>query len=375
MKAVIVNCFDNIENRVDLVCEFFKKVGYEVIVIQSNFRHIKKKYRKDSKEDFIFVKTRPYYKNLSLDRLLSHYKYANDAFEIVEQLKPDLLYIFAPPNSLLKFATNYKIKYKKIKLIIDLIDLWPESLPIKNIKKLPPFTLWSLMRNNSFKYADLVITECNLYKDILGKKLKGVKTETIYLANREIDLVKNPHLSDREVHLAYLGSINNIIDIPRIKKIIEVISKIKPVTLHIIGDGEKKQELIDSAQAVGATVEYYGKIYEPQKKQEIFDKCHYGLNIYNENICVGLTMKSIDYFQHGLPILNNIPADTAEIVENYGVGINILEDEDINLKIINLTLMDNKLSRINAIELFKEKFSADAFFKKMELTLKKYLII
>lgn len=38
------------------------------------------------------------------------------------------------------------------------------------------------------------------------------------------------------------------------------------------------------------------------------------------DVCVGLTMKSVDYFRHDLPILNNIPADTAELVDREPGG-------------------------------------------------------
>jgi len=54
MKAVIVNCFDTYEDRVDLVHKFFKGKGYKVTVVQSDFRHFKKVYRKEPKEDFRF---------------------------------------------------------------------------------------------------------------------------------------------------------------------------------------------------------------------------------------------------------------------------------------------------------------------------------
>jgi len=50
-KVVIVNCFDTYEDRVDLIHEFFREKGYEVTVIQSDFRHFKKNYRDDSKKD------------------------------------------------------------------------------------------------------------------------------------------------------------------------------------------------------------------------------------------------------------------------------------------------------------------------------------
>lgn len=367
MKAVIVNCFDTYEERVDLVHEFFVGQGYDVTVIQSDFRHFKKVYREEPKEGFIFVKSKPYNKNLSVARLSSHYRYASDAFKIVEEIKPDLLYTFVPPNSLVKFAASYKQKHREVKLILDLIDLWPETMPIVKAKKFPPFTFWGAMRDKSLKYADLVITECDLYQSVLCDALNGVKTKTMYLAKREINVVRNPQLSDDEIHLAYLGSINNIIDIPKIKEIIETIKKVKPVTLHIIGDGESKQELIDAAKAGGATVEYHGKIYDSQKKQDVFDKCHFGLNIMKDSVCVGLTMKSIDYFQHGLPIINNIPADTAELVEKYGVGVNIVDGlNNITIKIFEVS--DNKTiinMRAKSIDVFREKFSVGSFNNNM----------
>ena len=372
MKVVIINCFDTYEDRVELVHEFFKENNHDVTVIQSDFRHFKKIYREESKENFIFVKSKPYYKNLSAARLFSHYIYARDAFKIVEYLKPDLLYTFIPPNSLATFAAKYKQKNKKVKLILDLIDLWPETIPIGKAKNYPPFTLWGAMRDKSLKYADFVITECDLYQTVLRKALKGVKTETVYLAKKNIEVVSSPNLSIDEVHLAYLGSINNIIDIPKIIKIIQSIREVKPVTLHIIGDGESKEELINSAKLVGASVEWHGKVYDPQAKQDIFDRCHFGLNIMKESVCVGLTMKSIDYFQHGLPIINNIPADTTKIIENYDMGVNVNGklNSDIIKKISEYNDKRYLGSQLNNI-LFSKMFSTQTFNEKMNRICKK----
>jgi hypothetical protein len=372
MKVVIVNCFDTYEDRVDLVHEFFKEQGYDVTVIQSDFRHFKKVHREEPKDGFIFVKSKPYFKNLSVSRLWSHYKYASDAFKIVEETKPDLLYTFVPPNSLAKFAASYKRKHIEVKLILDLIDLWPETMPIGKAKKFPLFAFWGAMRDKSLKYADLVITECDLYQSVLGNALKGVKAETLYLAKRDINLVSNPQLSDDEIHLAYLGSINSIIDILKIKEIIENIKMVKPVTLHIIGDGESKQELIDAAKAGGATVEYHGKIYDPQEKQDIFDKCHFGLNIMKDSVCVGLTMKSIDYFQHSLPIINNIQHDTKKIISEYGIGYNISckEFDNIVVQIVNIDINKLLSIKMNVDRVFKRFFSIHSFNENLEKILK-----
>ncbi|WP_128896346.1 hypothetical protein [Longirhabdus pacifica] len=367
MNAVIVNCFDTYEDRVDLIYQFLKKQGHDVIVIQSDFRHFKKVKRENPKEGFTFVESKPYYKNLSVQRLSSHYKFARDAFKVVEEIKPDLLYTFVPPNSLAKFSAKYKQKNPKMKLIFDLMDLWPETMPTGNLKKLPPFIFWGALRDRSIRYSDFVITECDLYQSVLKKPLKELKIETLYLTKKGINVVSKPKFCEDEIHLSYLGSINNIIDIQKIQEIIQAIKKVKPVTLHIIGDGESKQDLIDVSKSAGATVIYYGKVYDSQVKQNIFDKCHFGLNIMKATVCVGLTMKSIDYFQHRVPILNNISADTAKLVDGYDIGYNIHEDLKGSVdKILCLNSKDHIKMRINTQNVFDQFFSMEAGIKKLD---------
>lgn len=371
MKVVIINCFDTYESRIDLVYDHFKEKGYDVTAIQSNFKHFAKAHRTESKPGFIFVKTKPYYKNISVARLLSHYNYAKKAFKLAEIIKPDLLYVTVPPNSLAKIAAQYKKDHKDVYLIFDLIDLWPETMTIGRIKRIPPFTLWRNLRDNSLKYADCVITECNLYQTVLGDALKGLKKGTLYFANKDVNVVSKPKLDEEKMHLCYLGSINNIIDIPKIKAIIRAITDIKPTTLHIIGDGEKRQTLIDEVKNAGAAVEYHGIVYTHQAKQNIFDICHFGLNIMKDDVCVGLTMKSIDYFQHGLPILNNIQGDTEALVDKYGVGINVDGDGNIVEKLSKMSSTELFTMRNNSVELFESLFSINAFNKIFDEILNK----
>lgn len=372
MKVVIVNCFDTYEDRVDLLHDFFIENGHNVTVIQSDFRHFKKIKRTESKQNYTFLETKPYYKNMSLRRMSSHFSYSKKAFQIINELQPDLLYVLIPPNSLTKFAAKYKVKHHNVKLIFDLIDLWPETMPIGNIKSILPFFLWKKMRDDSLKLADFVITECDLYQEVLKKKLIGIKTKTIYLAKKEVNLIRDPIFSVDQIHICYLGSINNIIDIQQIKKLVNLINKIKPVTLHIIGDGERKEFFIDEIKSVGAIVEYHGKVYDPQEKQYIFDKCQFGLNIMKNTVCVGLTMKSIDYFQAGLPIINSIKADTAEKVDKYDIGINISEDNinDVAIKVTMLEMKELLHMRENTKKMFDDLFSLKSFNEELNCVIK-----
>ncbi|AIQ76188.1 hypothetical protein [Paenibacillus odorifer] len=372
MKVVIVTCFDTYEDRIDLLHEYFCKRGDEVTIIQSDFRHFKKSKRIEEKPGYIFVNTSTYNKNLSIARLRSHYAYAKKAFELVENIKPELLYAVIPANSIAKFAGEYKKNNNDVKLVFDLVDLWPETMPIGNMKYFPPFTFWRLMRDNSLKFADFIITECNLYQSILKDLLKNSKKDTVYLAKKEIKIVNNSVLNEREFHLCYLGSINNIIDIQQIKKFIKALHEIKPTTLHIIGDGENRNLLIEEINSTGAVVKYHSKLYDAAEKQLIFDQCHFGLNIMKKDVCVGLTMKSIDYFQHGLPIINNIQADTAEIVELYKIGFNLTDTniQELVYEITNIDLEQFVEMRKNTKKVFNDFFSSVAFNKKMNVVIK-----
>lgn len=368
MKVAIVNCFDTYEERVNLLYKYFSDKGHEVRVIESDFRHFKKEKRECKRKDFIFIDTKPYYKNMSIDRIKSHYIFARDAFKLVEEIKPDILYVLLPPNFLAKFAAEYKNKNKDVKLYFDIIDLWPETMPMGDMKLFPPFIYWRNLRDKNLNNANFIITECNLYKKVMSNALKGCNVETIYLSRLESKIETNTEINTDEVNLCYLGSINNIIDIEKIKKIINSINKIKPTTLHIIGDGEKRQILIDEVKSTGAKVEYYGKVYDISKKQEIFDKCHFGLNIMKDSVCVGLTMKSIDYFQHGLPIINNIQEDTVDLVNKYKIGINITNNniEEIASRISSYKIESIKKMKKNTHQVFDEIFSYEAFSKKLD---------
>lgn len=364
MNIVIIDCFDTWEHRVDLLKKVLVEDGHKITVLMSDYKHREKTKRTKDKDGFIFFSAEPYKKNISIARLHSHMQLSTDVFGWIEENAKsiDLIWVLVPPNSFVADAGRAKQKYPNIKLVIDLIDLWPESMPLGGIK--PLLTPWRTLRNKNFQYADVIVTVCDLYKNVLGKTLDGKQVETLYLARE--DKGYNPHLClpKDKLNLVYLGSINNIIDIDVIGKIITKFRNIKPVKLIIIGDGEKREKMIRAAENAGAEVEYKGVVYDRDEKQRIFDSCHYGLNVMKELVCVGLTMKSIDYFEFGLPIINNIHGDTWDIIDEYMCGYNFsLTDETFN---IESYLKKNMEQRRIARNFFENYLTYDLFIKKVK---------
>lgn len=365
MNIAIINCFDTYEHRVDLLYEILSNEGHIVKVLTSDFRHIEKVRRTDSKKDFLFFRAEPYAKNLSYKRLHSHTKLSKDIFSYVDKKMSNinLLWVLVPPNLFVKDAARYKSSHHNVKLILDLIDLWPETMPVGMIKNFFPFTIWKNLRDKNIQTADYVVTECFLYQEKLKNTLQGMKTSTLYLARPLVPYEPRVNLPEDRVNLCYLGSINNIIDIDEIGDIIKEFRKQKPVELHIVGDGERKDELINAAERAGASVICHGKVYDRIEKQNIFDSCHYGLNIMKESVCVGLTMKSMDYMEFGLPLINNIHGDTWDIIKEQEIGYNINQ--------LSVAKLDqNETMRVKARTFFEKKLTKTEFESKLSIILR-----
>ena len=334
-KAYLISCTNHYKDRICVVDEALKELGYETVYITSDFDHTKKETFECDIEGCVQIHARTYKKNLSLHRILSHFFLTRDIFSFIEKsgTDPDLIYCEIPPNFLAYFGAKYKKKHRKVKMIFDIFDLWPETFPSGKVKKIlaPIFSVWGFIRNHALPWADFVICECEMFKNKLGL---CENSRAIYLCQNSIeDRLLNPELPKDKINLCYLGSINNIISISNIEVIIKEISKKKPVTLHIIGAGEKQDELIAATKNAGAEVVFHGPVFDNDKKQEIMSCCHFGLNIMKESVCVGLTMKSVDYFCHGLPIINNIPADTKRLVLQNEIGVNF-DDENFLAKVL-----------------------------------------
>lgn len=358
MKYIIINSSTNFEYRVDLIYEYLTRKGNDVTVLASDFVHSEKKKRTETRHSYELINTIPYKKNLSISRLLSHYDFSKKAYKRIKDEESDVLYLMIPQNSNAKIGKWYKKKHPDTKIVMDIVDMWPESLPVKYTDRWP-FTIWANIRNKNLKYADVIVTECDYYQEKLKKWLQGKKTVTIpwlkrYRAwnskfedNDENKQAPDPKAEKKEkISLCYLGAVNNIIDIDKICELIRKIREKLPVDLHIIGIGERKEELKKAVESAGAKVADHGPIYDEDKKQEIMDECDFGLNIMKDTVCVGLSMKSIDYMAAGLPIINNLPGDIEKLIEKENIGINLNKSKDITSEVINGTLIRKKVRDI-----------------------------
>lgn len=365
-KAVCISCTHHYNQRIRPVEAALQAAGYECTYLTSDFSHGEKSHFTVQLPHCVQLPTRPYRKNISPARILSHMRFARDAMAAVERLQPDLIYVEVPPNALCRAAARYKKTHPQVTLIFDVFDMWPESFPSGRAKKLLalPFRVWAAFRNKGLPKADLVFTECDLFRHLLTPCLNGTPARTLHLCRSAAATAAPKLLANAAMlELCYLGSINNIIDIPTIAALIGHLQAIRPTLLHIIGDGETREALISAVKSTGAGVEYHGIIHDTVAMQAIFDRCSFGLNVMKDSVCVGLTMKSLDYFAGGLPILNTIAGDTWELVGQRNLGINLRREDLAGCaeEIAGLTPETQRQLGENTLTAFHELFTEQVF--------------
>lgn len=339
----------------------YVKKGYDVIYVTSDFDHMtKKRYcfneYKNSKQLHVIS----YKKNLSISRILSHLMFSYKTFYMLLACKPELVYVEVPNNSLVKSSAKYK-KINNAEIIVDVFDMWPESMPVKTKNMIVNwgFDIWRNFRNKNLKFADQIWIECDYYRELLSAQKINLPMETKYLKLKNAETSIEMKVSEEEIDLCYLGSINNIIDISLIEKIVSEFAKNKRTRIHIIGDGERKDEFLDILKKNSIEIIDHGKVYEIDKLQEIFDQCWFGINVLREDLAIGITMKSISYFRGGLPIINTVLGDTSRFVEECNIGINV-DRHDVKscvLRILNITKDDLACMKNNTRNLFEQKFA------------------
>lgn len=362
MKIALISCFETYNIRTDQVEAYFIDKNVQVDRIQSNFAHRNKAKIDTSNKKIKYISVPKYVKNFSITRLFSHFVFSIKVFWHLKKNDYDFVYCLIPPNSLVFFISFLSNKFK---IYYDVIDLWPEAMPLGRFKNFKLLKLWSGLRDRKLNRASHIITECNYFKEHIRNQTEITNLSTIYFYGGEAISTNNIFKENLNIKFVYVGSINNLIDIDLLILFLKEFSN--NLIFNIIGEGEKKDFLIENLKEIGVKVNDYGVVFDDQVKADIIKDSDFGINLMKDSTKVGLTMKSIEYFRFGIPIINNIPSDTWNFVEENEVGFNIHTQ---NIKSISQALYllnpeEYFEMKENVKYLYQKNFSKDEFVNKM----------
>ena len=318
MVVWIQNPFDNLPGegfrkmRYSLMAEAFARAGHDVVIWSSDFSHATKRRRVLSGEPpphigVRLVKTLPYYRNVSLRRVVSHAVYARrferDAMRAVEGglVRPGLVITSFPTISAAEASIRLARRLGS-PVAVDIQDAWPETF-----ERFAPRWALAPLRAKArrvFREADFVTGVCDRYRELTGRAdyyraYLGIERTAPSPAGRDPDGV---------VRLVYSGNLGRSYDLETIVKAVRADGS---MGLDVAGFGEFSADC--------PRVRFHG-LLPAAALAELYARCDIGVIPMRDDSWVGVPNKMFDYAAAGLRIVSSLGGEAAALVAKYGCG-------------------------------------------------------
>lgn len=362
--------------------KYLLEEGYKLRIFCSNIRHSpiqtivenNKETKTLENVPFTFIKSRKY-KGNGLSRIINMYSFYKKMIKTGNKIikkgdKPDI--IIASSVHPLSLQAGLKLgKRHNIPVIVEVRDLWPESIVVySNFTKKNPIIKWLYKKEREYyEKADKVLFTMEGGKDyIINQKWDvnsggKIKVSNIVHINNGVDLdgfnknildnkTDDPDLFDEKFKVIYAGSIRKVNNVKKIIDTAKIVSKQdKNIRFLIYGDGDEKEKLVKYVKEQKIpNVIFKGRV---NKEQVPFILSKADLNIFHEKKSelnqYGVDFnKLFEYFASGKPVTTDCEFGY-DIIKKFNAGI-VVDDateeewaEEI-IKIKNLDKNDyNKL--------------------------------
>lgn len=322
----------------------FKNAGFAITHVSTDFDHAHKDYIDVKAEENVegikveHLHVMAYKKNLSIQRIISHLQFAWKLGKYLISLKelPDYIYCVTPTSTSAYVAGRFCKKHK-IPFIIDIIDVWPDSLiPIYKTKLISIATSpWSYITHKAYRMADYICGESVKYANHAHQFNPDVPWFPIYLGvnkekvNRLIAESKVEILDKKApLRLCYGGDLGNSYGFDAILKALDYIQqKGVQYEMYFVGGGDRQEYIRNYSIEHNLNVLITGKIpyYDYLK---YLNSCDIAFNAFAPNTKVVHSYKFNDYLATGNLVLSNLKGETAEMIDKYKIGVNY-EDEQL----------------------------------------------
>jgi len=315
--------------------------------------------------------------NSKIYRYLNYFSFAFSSFLNLFRIeKPDLMIVTSPPISVLILGYVYA-RIRKIQLIIDLRDMWPEAaISLKVVKKGLVTNYLEKLVLKAYNYSKNILINTEAFRSVLVKNYMVLNSKITYLPNGfdiEGNLeFKKEFVDEGEFKIFYSGlfgwaqNVDLIIETAKIFK-----DKGSLVKFVLIGDGPLKNTLKDK-------VEKYHldnlEIIDYQKKENLFkiiSGCNLGLITYelNDTFRKNIPSKIFDYMFLEKPVLINLEGEASGMIEAGKFGFSYETNDPV--KLCNrieeiLTTMDLKTRGNNGFEHLKANFDKKELLGRLD---------
>ncbi len=313
--------------------------------------------------EYTFVRTRSYNSN-GINRILSMLEFPLNVNKLANGLivkgeTPDVIYT-SSPSPIAPFFAIRLAKRLKVKSVLEIRDLWPESIVAYHQKiseKNIVIRLLYILERWMYKKADSIVFTIPGGLDYIKDKCIRLNVSKVHHINNGVDLSEysrnlqkydcdDVDLNDQSTFkVVYMGSIRKSYNIANL---LDVADELKSLGKHnikilVFGDGPERIPLDKAAKSRALdNIIFKGKV-EKKYIPGILSKADLNLvNVFNTGLDkYGCSWnKLFEYFASGKPILSNFPVNYDLITEHdCGVAKKMPTAEEYAEEIIRFSNM------------------------------------
>jgi len=355
--------------RSTLIANALAQAGHNTVWWVSNFEHRSKRFRTPDWTDvqvnprFLIrmVPSTAYASHISLARIRYEKTFARRVFERALTCAPPDVIVLAEPALFVAPSILRLVERWHAKLIVDIIDLWPELFHIilpRRLSRLGRWLFWPYYRRRAalFRKADAVVAVTRDYLAVAQNVARAKTSEVIYWgvdigAVEAADMsatgyipqsLRNRTKRPGEVWAIYAGTLGDNYDIRTILTAAEILGAEQcPVTLLIAGEGPLRGEVLAAIEnkRLGNLL-YLGEL-SAQDVTHIYKLCDIALSTYRAGSTVSMPIKAYDYMNAGLPMVNSLERELGSIVREKNIGIQYTPENPVSLASALRELVEN----------------------------------
>lgn len=329
--------------RYYLIAKVLSENGYRVNFFISNFSHKEKKMEDigqikiNDNFNIVVVPSIKYTNHISYKRIRYEKFFSKNVNDNKHNLPlPDVV-ILKDPAIFMFDQLKPLFKKSNAKIVIDIMDLWPELFELKLHKKIRwlgniIFYPFYFKRNKIFKSASAITAVATDYLELGLKSNNKIPNNVIYwgcdidvinslLDSKSNSLLSELNLPDKKDNIwgIYAGTLGENYDILSLLKASNVlIDELPKLKILIAGAGPLEQTVIDFA-AKNENIFYLGSL-PTDKLYKLFGFCDFGFSTYAEASTVSMPIKCFDYLAAGLPMVNSLKRNLGALIEEHQIG-------------------------------------------------------
>lgn len=382
--------------RMQVFADTFMALGDEVVVVTSSANKANGTIdKKLHKEKIIYSPAIRMKKKTTVMRMLNNLTFGiTSVFSAIGAGKVDVVITTSPPP-LVSIAGWIIAKCKGAKLIYDVRDIWPDvALEMGSFTEDSFFCkVFKMITGFMYKYADIVTTVSQGKTDKIishvssrpGRKSGPDHTDKVWLvgngfdesvARSEFDQnIADQYELDKKFTCVYIGNIGLA---QGLGALLDVAAKTKHKDVQFLcfGMGAEKEMLEKRARDEGLMNVRFCGVVEHRKVFTILSRAQLSfIPLKNSNMKDSIPTKIYEALGIGCPVLLVAEGDSADVVDDSGLGRHISPDETNRLVDVFDDMIDHyddfAAHRDEAIRLMHDKYSRQKIAVEFEKKLRK----